>query len=107
MSWLKDVVIDLAVTALIVLLAVQGWHWAEVVLWIYTPLMVFVKGAALLAGALVQTVKNDVPAWFFHVLYGVNVAVLMLGGRWILGGLWLLIWGLSVLVEQRARIVSV
>lgn len=106
MPWLKDVLIDLAVTVLIVLLALQGWEWAAWVVWIYTPLMVLVKVASLFVGRLMETVRNDVPAWFFHLLYGLNVVVLAVDGRWILALFWVVIWSLSVVAERRARPVA-
>lgn len=100
-TWIKNVVIDLIVTAVILLLVVQGARWAEGAVWIYTVLMVLLKAAALFAGAFGRPGSYAAPAWFFHALYAVNVGALAVDGRWGLAGLWLLIWAFSVAADRR------
>ncbi len=101
MNWWKDVLIDVVVTVLIIVLVVTGARWAEIAVWIYTPLMVGAKVLALFARRLLHMVPSSAPPWFFHALYAVNVGVLLVGARWVLAALWALIWALSVLVDRR------
>ena len=103
--WIKNVVVDLIVTVVILLLVVQDARWAEVAVWIYTALMVVLKGLALFAGRLggLGQGREAAPAWFFHVIYAVNVGALAADGRWLLAGLWLLIWALSVAAGRRRK----
>lgn len=104
MKWLRNVVVDLATTVVILLWVVQGWPWAGWVVWIYTPLMLALKIAALWAGRLLgQSARGDVPAWFYHFIYAVNVAALLWGRAWILAAMWAAIWALSVLAERRTQ----
>lgn len=104
MAWIKNVLIDLAVTVVIALLAWQDWRWAEVAVWIYTPLMAALKALALFAGSLggLDRGLGAAPDWFYHLIYAINVGVLAADARWILAGLWVLIWALSVIAERRA-----
>ena len=102
MGWLKHVVIDLAVTLVIVVAVVTGQAWAQWIVWIYTPFMLFLKLGALFGGSLTAQIQQpDVPAWFFHVLYAFNVAVLLFYGWWLGGTGWALIWALSAAAERR------
>ncbi len=107
MSWIKNVVVDLAVTLLIALVAAFGLYWAEVVVWIYTPLMLALKVFALFAGRLTALSKGrgaaEPPPWFFHVLYALNVVLLLIGARWLLAAGWAVIWALSAVQEARQR----
>lgn len=103
-AWIKNAIIDLVVTVLIALLVWQDWRWAEVAVWIYTPLMVALKALALFMGSLGGLAQRQAsaPAWLYHVLYAANVALLAIDARWILAGLWVLIWALSVVADRRS-----
>ncbi len=106
MSWLKHVLLDLAVTVVILLAVLTEQAWARWVVWIYTPLMLLLKVVAVFGAGLTAQVKRadaKVPVWFYHLLYAINVGVLLGFGWWLVGAGWALIWGLSVLAERRAR----
>lgn len=109
MKWLRNVVVDLVATLVILMWVVQGWDWAGWAVWIYTPLMLVLKIAALTLGRLLgRANRGDVPAWFYHFVYAANVALLGYGaqyvsGRWILAAMWVAIWALSVWAVRRAR----
>ncbi len=106
MGWLKHVLIDLAVTVVIVIAAVTGAVWAQWVVWIYTPFMLLLKLIGIFgAGVTAQFKRADaeVPVWFYHALYAVNVGVLLVYGWRLVGAGWVLIWILSVAAERRAR----
>lgn len=103
MSWLKNAIVDVLATLVIIGMVLWGWQWAEVVVWVYTPLMLLVRIIALFAGSLMQVGSGEdlPPRWFLHLLYAVNVIVLAVGAAWLLAVGWLLIWGLSIWSERR------
>jgi hypothetical protein len=106
MGWLKHVIIDLAVTVVIVIAAVTGAVWAQWVVWIYTPFMLLLKLVGVFGAGVTAQFKRagaEVPTWFYHALYAVNVGVLLVYGWWLVGAGWGLIWILSVAAEMRAR----
>lgn len=104
MTWLKNIVIDLAVTLLVVVAVVTGAAWAEWIIVIYTPLMLIMKVVALVGGSLfskLQTAPDEVPRWLYHVLYGVNTGLLLGYGWWWVGGQWGVIWLLSTMIDRQ------
>ena len=104
MSWIKNALIDLAVTAVIAIFAFNGATWGWWVIAIYTPLMVLLKVFALSGAATaVQRKADDVPAWFYHVLYGANVILLFVAAFNYAAFGWIAIWLLSVVAESRSR----
>jgi hypothetical protein len=109
MKWLRNVVVDLVATLVILAWVVQGWDAAGWAVWVYTPLMLVLKVAALSLGRLLgRANRGDVPPWFYHFIYAANVALLaygaqVLASRWVLAAMWVAIWALSVLAARRAR----
>ena len=109
MGWLKNVLIDLAVTLLVLVAVVTGAAWAKWIVVIYTPLMLIMKVVALVGGSFLsklQTTPDEVPRWFYHLLYGVNTGLLLGYGWWWVGGQWGVIWFLSIAIDRRRRRVS-
>ena len=117
MSWLKHVIVDLAVTAALILAAVLDIAWLRFVLLAYTALVVVLKLAVLAgsAGAAAGRLRAPgVPDALFHVLYGLSVGIAALAAWdtglttwWLIAGGWLAIWLLSVAAERRARAATV
>lgn len=106
MKWLRHVVVDLAVTSLIVLAVTDVAPWARWFVWVYTPFMILLRTVALVAGGLMPVTRRPQdapPSWFFHVLFAVNTVVLLAATWWIEGTGWALIWGLSFAAEARTR----
>ena len=107
MKWLKDVLLDIAVTVLIVLATSGVLPWARWLVVIYTPFMLAIKALAFFGGGLGQITRQRKgaeeapPALFLHALYAINCSLLALNGWWITAGLWALIWLFSYLVERR------
>lgn len=109
MKWLKNVVIDIAVT--LVALAYAFWEpdWAKWVLMIYTPLMVFVKGIAManpMMASMASKQRDEVPFWFHHVLYATCVLSLLTVQWYLMAGLWIAIWLMSIVTDTRVNTVS-
>lgn len=104
MDWLKNVLIDLAVTVLIAWAVFTNATWARWIILIYTPLMLLLKILAAFSGtlALVNRKSDAVPpGWFFHALYLTNIVLLLIGRWWGLAALWSVIWILSIIAERR------
>ncbi len=105
MTHLKNILIDLVVTAVILVTVATDAPWGRVALWIYTPLMLLIKGAALTMGRqLAKKVKpDDTPVAIYHGLYAVNVAALLWDRWWIMAGLWAGVWALSAYHHATVR----
>jgi len=104
MAWIKNAIIDIAVTVVIALLAFTGATWAWWIVAIYTPLMVLLKLFALSGAATaVQQKASDVPTWFYHVLYGANLVLLLVAVFYWAAAGWAVIWLLSVVAESKRR----
>lgn len=108
MPWLKSVILDVLCTAVIAVAILLEPAWARWFVIIYTPFMLLMKLAALsVSRGTVKRSKTgkagqvEAPAAFFHVIYGINVALLALGRWWIMVAAWAAIWALSVLYARR------
>lgn len=116
MAWIKNVLIDIAVTIMIVLAVTMNLAWARWIVLIYTPLMLILKIVVFLGSRSLGQIKrkgDGVPMWFYHALYAVNVAGS--GGYaytttgtdarlwWMIAGGWVVIWILSFASEMRLR----
>jgi hypothetical protein len=104
MSWIKNAFIDIAVTAVILAYAFTTAIWGWWIIAIYTPLMLLLKVFALSGAASnVQRKADSVPSWFYHVLYGVNVALLLYSSFVYAAIGWAAIWILSTIAESQSR----
>ena len=105
MGWLKNVVIDVAVTIIIILVTLNVLpEWADWIVYIYTPFMLLLKALALFSG--VNKIKqketgDEPPPWFFHALYAINLGALVYAQWWLIAGQWALIWLFSFVIEKR------
>jgi len=112
MAWLKNVVIDLLVTIVIAVYVFTVADWGYWIIIIYTPLMLLLKIVAVSSGigsAVKSGVKrgakkssDDVPVWFYHVLYGANLIMLLYANWWVVAVGWAAIWILSAVQETRS-----
>jgi len=114
MKWFKQVILDVLVTALILVAVLLRPEWARWIVIIYTPIMLLLKVFSVFGTGITAQIKRSdaaVPGWFWHILYTVNTAALLVVGwllsdaRWALitGIQWVLIWILSVVAESRTR----
>lgn len=119
MPWIKNALIDIAVTVLILITAALDLTWARWIVLIYTPLMLIMKVMAFLGSqslGQLQRKGDDVPGWFYHALYATNVAVMtgyafvsvdtVARHAWMLAIGWAAIWILSIAAEIRMRPVA-
>lgn len=106
MHWLKDVIIDIAITVVILAYAIGQPQWAWWIIVIYSSLMLLLKGAALSSPMLsgMSTKKGqEVPFWFYHILYAVNVFALLTQRWYLMAGVWAAIWILSIASDTQVR----
>ncbi len=103
MKWFKDVVIDVLVTICIGLAVWQHLEWAKWIVWIYTPFILLLKigvyfGPTMrVKGKKVAAVPNTV----YHVLYAINVVMLLAAKWWLVAAGWAAVWLISFLAERR------
>ena len=107
MKWLKDVLLDIAVTILIVLATSGVLPWAQWIVFVYTPFMLAMKVLAFFSHGVTQFArqrqekKEAPPSLFYHALYATNTALLALYAWWLTALQWALIWLFSYLIERR------
>jgi hypothetical protein len=99
MGWLRHAIVDIAVTVIILIAVFASQVWAMWIVWIYTPFLLLLKIGALTGG--VGRSAEGVPDWFYHVLYAVNVAVLLFAALYWVAGAWVAIWLISAVVGAR------
>ena len=103
MKWLKYVMWDVAVTLYILVSVLVKQNRMFLLLMIYTIVMLIARVAAM-SGAKTTGLKRmqgQVPEWFFHFLYAINVVALIWGGRIVLAFLWAAIWGLAFYTQKK------
>ncbi|GAB5520423.1 MAG: hypothetical protein RhofKO_26740 [Rhodothermales bacterium] len=104
MTWLKNVLVDLLVAITIVATALGVTPWLLIPLYIYTGLMLVLKGAALGMSGLLNVAKRgeaETPAWFMHGIYILCMCAWLFTGHTVLGIGWAAIWLLSAAAERR------
>ncbi len=104
MSWLKDVIVDIAATILIIATVLTSNSILSGILWGYTGLMLVVKIVAYSADSfstIANKAKTEAPEWFSHLLYAINTIVLLSFQWWYAGVGWAIIWGLSYLTQRK------
>lgn len=105
MGWIKNVIIDIIVTIVIIVVTSNVLPaWADWIVLIYTPMMLLMKALALFGGIAKIKHKNpeeEPPAWFLHVLYAINTVALAYAGWYITAGQWAFIWLFSFIIDRR------
>lgn len=104
MDWLKDSLVDIIVTIIIITAVIAESPWINGVVWGYTGILLFAKAIILFgdnALNLLNKTKTDAPLWFSHLLYGTNTVVLMVFTWWYTGVAWAAIWTLSYLAQRK------
>jgi len=104
MSWLKDVIVDIVVTIVIVATIFTQHPILTWIIWGYTGLLLIAKLLVLLGGDtlnMTKKAKTEAPNWFSHLLYATNTGVLLYIQWWYLGGCWAVVWLLSYLTQRK------
>lgn len=101
MNWIKDAVLDVIILLFIVVFAYTYNNILEVVLWVYTGLLLLSKILALFMPSLQRRAsKTQVPPLFYHIIYALTVGVFIYIEHYYFTGAWLLVWLLSVWNER-------
>lgn len=106
MSWLKDVTVDIAATALIIATVLMSSQILSIIVWGYTGLLLFVKLLVFVGDDfmnLINKAKTEAPEWFTHLLYAANTGMLLFFQWWYAGAGWAIIWGLSYLTQRKIK----
>lgn len=101
--WFKEAFLDLVVTGVILLAVMPAFTWARWIVLVYTPFMLLLKLGAWLAAPHLPRLRRSAPEALFHMLYGLNVLVLLAGRWWGMAAAWALIWTFSIAIERRQQ----
>ena len=104
MSWLKDVIVDIAATVVIIVTVLTGNSIFGGIVWGYTGLLLLAKLIPLLGDGfqyMMKKSKTDAPEWFSHLLYAANTGFLLYFQWWYAGTGWVVIWLLSYLTQRK------
>lgn len=106
MNWIKDILVDIAVTVFIVATVLLSDPWMKWVIWVYTGIMLLTKSIVVISDnflMMVKKAKNEVPDWIPHLLYATNTALLFYYQWWYAAGGWALIWVFSYFADQKIK----
>ena len=95
MKWLKHITIDLLATLVILIVVFHETALLEYVLYIYTGLMVIARTSSFFRIDMRAATKQklvEAPVWINHLLYFLNVAILLFGQFYITSFCWIYIW---------------
>ncbi|MDX1671486.1 MAG: hypothetical protein R3211_04040 [Balneolaceae bacterium] len=95
MQWIKDIIVDILVTAFIVATALVQLEWMRWIVIGYTGIMLLAKTIVYFSETslqLVKKAKTDAPEWITHALYAINTGVMLSIQWWFVGLGWILIW---------------
>lgn len=104
MSWLKDVILDISATVLIIAAVLINNGIVTGIVWGYTGLLLLVKVLVLVGDDFLNIVnksKSEAPQWFTHLLYAINTGAFLYFEWWYAGACWLLIWISSYLAQRK------
>jgi len=104
MSWLKDVIVDIAATIVIIATVLTGNSIFGGIVWGYTGILLLAKLIPLLGDGfqyMMKKSKTDAPEWFSHLLYAANTGFLLYFQWWYAGAGWGVIWLLSYLTQRK------
>lgn len=97
MKWIKDAFLDLLILALIIGYTITSNNIIEVILWVYTGMLLLGKTLYFFMDYLKsKSAKTTVPDWFYHLIYLSSSALLVYSTNYYLAVAWLVIWLLSV-----------
>lgn len=92
MQWLKDIYLDIVVLILVLLFAASAWQWLEILLWIYTGLLLLGKVLALFMPALSKKTKSDIPVFIYHIIYLLIIFTFVFITHYYFAAAWFVIW---------------
>lgn len=106
MSWIKEVLVDIAVTLFIIAAVLLADPWMKYIVWAYTGIMLLTKTIVMSSDNFMQIVnksKTNAPDWFAHLMYALNTLVLLYFSWWYASAGWALIWLFSYLTQRKLQ----
>lgn len=104
MKWLKDAYLDVVVLLIILTYAIYPSGVLNIVLWVYTGLLLISKLLIFVMPTLNSKAnKTSAPPLFYHIIYGLTVAILIYIKNYYLGSAWIVIWIVSVISLLKTR----
>jgi len=104
MSWIKEVVVDIIATILIIIAVFVNHPILTGIIVGYTALLLVTKLIAYSGDSVLNMMnksKTNAPNWFSHMLYAINTGVLLTFKWWYAGAGWAFIWGISYLTQRK------
>jgi hypothetical protein len=106
MNWIKNAIVDILVTIIIIIAAIAHVEWLEYLVTGYTIVLLIAKIIIMSMNQMQTLIKgriSDVPEWASHLLYATNVIVLAVFNWQVTAALWLVIWLMSYLTYKRVK----
>ncbi len=104
MNIIKDIIVDLIVLAAIAALLFIQNDILEIIIWVYTGLLLAGKIMALFMPSLQRRAnKSATPDWVYHLIYLSSIAILIWLSSYYLAGVWGVVWMLSIVSSQKPR----
>jgi len=104
MTWLKEVVVDIVATILIIIAVFINQPVLTGIILGYTGLLLITKLIVYFGDSFLNMMnksKTSAPDWFSHMLYAINTGMLFIFNWWYAGAGWVIIWGLSYLTQRK------
>jgi len=103
-NWLKDALLDVLALVLIIVYSITQNNVLEIVLWVYTALLLLSKILFLSTNFFhAKADKSKVPDYFYHIIYFLSLASLVYSSNYFLLSAWAIIWILSAYPKIKAR----
>jgi hypothetical protein len=103
MAWLKDAYLDILVLLFICIFAFYTNSIIEVVLWVYTGLLLLSKLLVFFMPSLNRKAnQTEAPPLFYHIVYALTIGIFIYIAKYYLAGAWLAIW-IASLVSSSSK----
>ncbi|MFN1833828.1 hypothetical protein AB2B38_001095 [Balneola sp. MJW-20] len=100
MSNLKNLAVDLIALISVIILYYSGNEILNIVIWVYSVLLLIGKISALFMPYLQQKAKKtEAPEWVYHLIYAATTGVLIYGAFYYLSLIWIVVWILSTYIS--------
>jgi hypothetical protein len=104
MAWLKDAYLDIIVLVFICVFAFYTNNIIEVILWVYTGLLLLSKVLVFFMPSLNRKAnQSEAPPLFYHIVYALTVAIFIYIAKYYLAGAWLIIWIASMFSSSSTK----
>jgi|GEM_PF-606895 len=99
-TWIKDSFLDLLALLFIAFYSFTLNEILEVVIWIYTSLLLLSKILYFFVRFLqTKAIKSNAPIYLAHIVYFLSISLLVYSQNYFLSATWLLIWVLSAIPQ--------